>query len=67
MGFVFGREVPFSDGQRNVPVVTQDLGEEAVLARDEAVVPGEPDREIGDAGHAVGVMVAAGEETCARR
>ena len=59
---VVGREVPLADGVARVAVRAQDLGEEAVLARDHAPVAGIAHGEIGDAPHAVAVVVAARQE-----
>ena len=62
-----GREVPLADRERGVPVADQDLREEAVLVRDGGVVAREARRELDDAGHAVRVVVAAGQQARARR
>ena len=56
------REVPLADGVGGVAVRSQDLGEEAVLEGDLAGVAGEAAGELDDAGHGVGVVVAAGQE-----
>jgi len=58
-------EVPLADGVGVVAVLQQDLGEEAVLERDDAVGAGEAHRSLGDAGQAVGVVVAAVEHAAA--
>ena len=65
--FVFGCEVPLADRVRRVAVGAQDLGKEAVLAGDDAPVAGVTGREVGDAAHAVAVMVAPGEQARASR
>ncbi len=61
------REVPLPDRERGVAVAHQYLGEEAVLVRDGRVVPGVARGELDDAGHAVGVVVAPGEQARSRR
>ena len=65
--FVVGREVPLADRPRRVAVRDEHLGEERIRRRDAAVVSGEAGREVGDATHAVRVMVASGEQARARR
>ena len=62
VGLVVGREVPLPDRVGRVALGAQDLGEEAVLGRDLAVVPGVAHRQVGDAAHAVRVVVAAREQ-----
>ncbi len=55
-------EVPLADRERRIALVAQDLRQEAVLLRDRRVVAGESRGQLDDAGHAVGVMVAPGEQ-----
>ena len=59
---VVGGEVPLAHGVARVAVRAQDLGQEAVLARDHAPVAGIAHGEVGDAAHAVAVMVAPGQQ-----
>jgi hypothetical protein len=47
---VGGREVPLADRVRVVPLLVENLGEEAVLERDVPVVAGEAGRDLRDAG-----------------
>ena len=64
---VVGREVPFADGVRRVPGGPQDLRQEPVLGRDLARVARIGHGEVGDAAHAVRVVIAAGEQARTRR
>ena len=48
-------------------MLEQHLGQEAVLERDDAVVAGIAGRELGDARHAVAVVVAPGDDARAAR
>ena len=56
------RQVVLPDHERAVAVLEEHLGQEAVLERDHAVVPGIAARQLRDAGHRVAVMVAAGQD-----
>ena len=56
------RQVVLPDQERAVAVLDQHLRQEAVLERDDAVVPGVAAGQLGDAGHRVAVMVAAGQD-----
>ena len=67
VGLVVGRQVPLPHRVRRVAVGAEDLGEEPVLRRHHAPVAREAHGEVGDAAHAVGVVVAAGEQAAARR
>ena len=62
-----GGQMPLADAERRVAVGEQHLGQEAVLERDGAVGPGVAGRALGDARHAVGVVVAPGQHAGARR
>ena len=62
MRLVVGGQVPLSDGDGDVPGGGQDLGEEAVGPRDDAVVPRKARRQVGNTTHAVGMVVASGEQ-----
>ena len=61
------RQMPLPDHERAVAVLQQHLREHPVLERDHTVVAGITGRELGDAGHPVGVMVAAGDDARPRR
>ena len=52
--------IGFPNASGTIP--PEDLGEHAVLGRDRAAAVGEPDAGLGDAGHAVARVVAAGEQ-----
>ena len=52
------RQVPFADAECGIAVGQQHLGEETVLERDRTVGARVTRRTLGDARHAVGVMVA---------
>ena len=56
------RQVPLADHVGVVTLLEQDLRQEPVLHRHDAVVPGVAGGELGDRGHPVGVMVAAGDD-----
>ena len=56
------REVPFADGVGVVAVLQQHFGQHAVLERNVSVSAGIAGRAFGDAGHGVGVVVAAGHD-----
>ena len=56
------RQVVLPDHERAVAVLEQHLGQEAVLERDDAVVPGIAAGQLRDGGHRVAVMVAAGQD-----
>ena len=56
------RQVPFADGVGVVAVLQQDLREVAVLEGDHPVAAGITGGALGDAGHAVGVVVAPGHQ-----
>ena len=60
-------QVPLADAERVVAMRQQHLGQEAVLERDGAVGAGVARRALGDARHAVGVVVAPGQHARARR
>ena len=60
------REVPLSQGIRVVTVLEQDLRQKAVLERDVTVAAGKAGGAFGDAGHGVGMVVAAGQDARAR-
>ena len=62
MGLVLRCEMPLPDGHGCVAGGGEDLGQESVLARDHPVVAGEPDREVGDARHAVRMVVPTGQQ-----
>ena len=61
------RQVPLADHVGVVAVLEQHLGEHAVLERHDAVVAGVAGGELGDAGHAVAVVVAPGDDAGAAR
>ncbi len=56
------RQVVLPDHERAVAVLQQHLGQETVLERDDAVVPGITAGELRDAGHRVAMVVAAGQD-----
>ncbi len=56
------RQMVLPDHERAVAVLHEHLGQETVLERDDAVVPGIAARQLGDGGHRVAVMVAAGDD-----
>ena len=60
-------EVPLADHECVVALLDQHLREEPVLERHHAVVARIAGGELGDAGHPVAVMVAAGDDTGAAR
>ena len=62
VGLVLGAQVPLPDGVGGVPVGSQDLGEEAVLAGRPAPVAGKADGQVGHPAHAAAVMVAARQQ-----
>ena len=62
VALVVGREVPLPDGPGRVAVRDEDLREERIGVGDARVVAGEARREIRDAAHAVGVVVAPGHQ-----
>ena len=55
-------QVPLAEGEGGVAVADQDLRQEPVVGLDVGVVAGEAGGELDDAGHARGVVVAAGEQ-----
>ena len=57
-----GRQVPLAEGIGVVAVLQQHLGEHAVLEGDVSVSAGIAGRSLGDAGHGVRVVVAAGHD-----
>ena len=62
-GFLVARgQVPLADHVGVVAVFEEDLREEPVLHRHDAVVAGVSGGEFGDRGHAVGVVIAAGDD-----
>ncbi len=64
---VLGAEVPLADHVGVPAALAEDLREHPVLRRDRAARVREPDRGLGDAGHAVPGVVAPGQQTGARR
>ena len=56
------RQVVLADHEGAVAVLDEHLGQEAVLERDDAVVPGIAAGQLRDGGHRIAVMVAAGED-----
>ena len=60
-------EVPLADHVGVPAALAEDLGEHPVLGRDRAARVREPDRRLGDAGHAVARVVAAGQQARAGR
>ena len=61
------RQVPLPDHERAVALLDQDLRQHPVLERHHAVVARIAGRQLGDAGHPVRVMVAAGDDARPRR
>ncbi len=61
------RQVPLADHVRAVAVLQQHLREHPVLERHDPVVAGVAGRELGDAGHAVAVVVPPGDDAGAAR
>ena len=61
------REMPFPEAERVVAVRQQHLGQHPVLKRHPPVVARVAGRELHDAGHAAGVVVAAGHDARTRR
>ena len=59
---VAGRQVPLADHERVVTVADQHLRQHPVLERHHPVVARVPGRQLGDAGHRVGMVVAAGDD-----
>ena len=57
-----GGEVPFAHRVGVVALIPQDLGEETVFKGDLTIAAREARRPLGDAGHAVAVVVAAGDQ-----
>ncbi len=55
------RQMPLADHKGVVSVAEQHLRQESVLERDDPVVTGIPRSELGDRGHAIAVVVAAGQ------
>ena len=62
-----GRQMPLADAIGGVALLQQHLGQKAVLERDRAIAAGIAGRSLGDAGHRVGMMIAAGQNARARR
>ncbi len=62
-----GREVPLAYRIGVVAVHQQSFREEAVLERDDAIRAGIPARALGDAGHAVGMVISPGQDARPRR
>ena len=60
-------EVPLPDHVRVPAALAEDLREHPVLRRDRAARVREPDRRLGDTGHAVPGVIPAGKEARARR
>ena len=56
------RQVVLPDHEGAVAVLDEHLGQEAVLERDNAVVPGIAARQLRDGGHRIAVMVAARQD-----
>ncbi len=61
------RIVVLAEPRRRIAVVAQDAADGRLILRDDAVVAGEAGRLFGDHAEACGVMVAAGDQRCARR
>ncbi len=59
---VAGREVPLADHERVVTVAHQHLRQHPVLERHDPVVARVPGRQLGDARHRIGVVVATGDD-----
>jgi hypothetical protein len=60
---LFGRrQVPFAKAIGLVALLQKHLGQKAVLERDRAIAAGITGRALGDAGHGVGMMIAAGQD-----
>ena len=59
--------VPLSERAGGVPVLLQDLGDCRCFFRDDAVIPGETARTLGDVAHVHRVVVAAGQHGRPRR
>src|SRR5262249_48081559 len=66
-GLLGRRQMPFAERISVVAILLQDLGKKAVLERDLAVGAREALGPFGDACHAVGVVIAPGQDTGARR
>ena len=59
---LFGRrQVPLADAVGGVALLQQHFGQKPVLERDRAIAAGIAGRSFGDAGHRIGVMIAAGQ------
>ena len=59
--------MPFANAERGIAVRQQHLGQEAVLERDRAIRPWKAGRALGNAGHAVRVVIATRQHAGARR
>ena len=55
------RQVPLADAISRVALLQEHVGQKAVLERDRAIAAGIAGRPLGDAGHRVGMMIAAGQ------
>ena len=55
------RQVPLADAIGGVALLQQHVRQKAVLERDRAIAAGIAGRSLGDAGHRVGMMIAAGQ------
>ena len=66
-GLFRGRQVPFAYRIRVVPVHQQGFGEESVLERDDPIRSRIARCALRNAGHAVRMMIAPGENTRPRR
>jgi hypothetical protein len=62
-----GAQVPFAHHVGVPAPLAENLGQHAVLGRDRAAGVREPTGTLGDAGHAVAGVVAAGQQTRPRR
>ena len=56
------RQMPLADAIGGVALLQQHVGQKAVLERDRAIAAGVAGRALGDAGHGVRVMIAAGQD-----
>ena len=61
-----GGQMPLADGVGVIAMLQENLGEEAIFKGNVAIATRIARRAFGDAGHAIGVVVAPGEHTRAR-
>ena len=61
------REMPFADAIGCVTLLQKHLGQKAVLKRNRAIAARKARRALGDAGHGVRMMIAAGQHAGTRR